>query len=162
MGSAGGSVARSFDPFQQNSSARFVGHLYFPAPQPPSVTSCLSKTTTSNLAATSLTASIANAAALVEPRRLGTALVNLCAHQKLRDAGTVKDLERRPTQQRADRLNLGRATSSLTSACRLPARTSLCRKASGIVRRHPRTLVRVLSLDSKNGSRIAIAWQRPR
>jgi hypothetical protein len=82
-----------------------------------------------NLAATSLTAPIANTAALVgrEPRQPGTALVYLCAHEELSDAGTVKDLERRPTQQRADRLNLGRATSSLTSACRPQVRASLFR-----------------------------------
>jgi hypothetical protein len=59
------------------------------------------KNDTVNLAATSSTASIANVVALVghEPRQPGTALVYLCAHEELRDAGTVKDLERRPTQQ---------------------------------------------------------------
>ncbi|MFZ2108369.1 MAG: hypothetical protein WAV18_23860 [Roseiarcus sp.] len=45
-----------------------------------------------NIAATSLTASIANAATLVgrESRQPGAALVYLCAHEELRDAGTVR------------------------------------------------------------------------
>ena len=99
--------------FNKTARPGIVGHLYFPAPQPPSAPPCLSKNDNINLAATSLTASIAYAAALVghEPRQPGTALVYLCAHEELRDAGTVKDLARRPSQQRADLLNLGRATS---------------------------------------------------
>jgi hypothetical protein len=142
------------------------------------------KNDTISLAATSLTASVANAAELVgrEPRQPGTALVDLCAHEGLRDAGTVKDLERRPTRQRVDRLNLGSATSSLTAASKpLPQGEGkhrrathgfapvapMCRGAnlclaSVAVAATPMTLVRVLSLDSRFGLRIAIAPQRPR
>jgi len=132
-----------------------------------------------NPAATSLTASMRT-----PPRsssRSLTALVYLCA-RGLRDAGTVKDSERRPTQQRADRRNLGRATSSLTSASKpLPQGewkhhratrgfvpvAPMCRGAyiclaSVAVAASTGTLVHVLSLDSRIGSLVAIAPERPR
>jgi hypothetical protein len=116
-----------------------------------------------------------------------TALVYLCAHQELRDAGTVEDLElAKPAKGRSVEPCLRRIFADV--GCRLPVRASLCRKASGSItvqptascpsRRcvlertfawtsslslvPPRTLVRLLSLDLRIGSRIAIAPQRPR
>jgi hypothetical protein len=132
------------NPFQQNSSARFVGPSVFSGSATALCATVSIKNDNINLPATSWTASIANAAALVEhePRRLGVALVYLCAHEESRVAGTVKDLARRPSQQRADRLNLGRATSSLTAACRPQARASLFRKASGRIIVQPRLRAR--------------------